>query len=269
MYVFDITYLLKASIKVAKKFRVIPSSVFYPPIRVLSPHPCFIPSSVFYPPSVIYPPIRVLSPHPCFIPSSVFYPLIRVLSPHPCFIPSSVFYPLIRVLSPHPCFIPPSVFYPLIRVLSPHPCFIPPSVFYPLIRVLSPHPCFIPSSVSVSGHPYPYPYPCFIPTRTKPISSPRKTRAQIKQVDWDKCVFCQVHTNERVSAVMTFGMSEQIQEIAKLDYKMCTRLAGASDLIAAEAKYHLSCFSASKRSKDKTTGELKDNDLALYGFRKR
>ena len=43
----------------------------------------------------------------------------------------------------------------------------------------------------------------------------------------------------------------------KTQYKMCTRLAGASDLIAAEAKYHLSCFSASKRSKDKTTGELK------------
>ena len=146
MYVFDTTYLLKASIKVAKKFRVIPSSVFYPPIRVLSPHPCF-------------------TPHPCFIPLSVFYPPIRVLSPHPCFIPPSVFYPLIRVLYPHPCFIPSSVFYPLIRVLSPHPCFIPSSVFYPPIRVLSPHPCFIPSSVSVSGHPYPYPYPCFIPTQ--------------------------------------------------------------------------------------------------------
>ena len=63
MNVFDITYLLKA-LK-AKKFRVIPLSVFYPPIRVLSPHPCFIPPSVFYPL------IRVLSPHPCFIPSSV------------------------------------------------------------------------------------------------------------------------------------------------------------------------------------------------------
>ena len=110
MYVFDITCLLKASIKVTKKFRVIPSSVFYPPIRVLSPHPCLI-------------------PHPCFIPSSVFYPLIRVLSPHPCFIPSSVFYPLIRVLSPHPCFILSSVFYPLIRVLSPHP------YPYPAIRI--------------------------------------------------------------------------------------------------------------------------------------
>ena len=61
---------------------------------------------MLYPPSVFYPLIRVLSPHPCFIPPSVLYPPIRVLSSHPCFIPSSVFYPLIRVLFPHPCFIP-------------------------------------------------------------------------------------------------------------------------------------------------------------------
>ena len=67
-------------------------------------YPCFAPSFVFYPL------IRILSPHPCFIPSSVFYPLIRVLSPHPCFIPSSVFYPLIRIRDPHP---------------YPYPCFIP------------------------------------------------------------------------------------------------------------------------------------------------
>ena len=119
-----------------------------------------------FPPSLFYPLIRALSPHPCFIPSSVFYPLIRVLSPHPCFIPSSVFYSLIRVLFPHPypchpypCFISSSGLkhsYVYVSknsnffVLSPHPCFIPSSVFYPLIRVLFPHPCFIPSSVSVS-----------------------------------------------------------------------------------------------------------------------
>ena len=119
--------------------------------RVLgSIYSLFIPSSVFYPLIRVLSPICVLSPHPCFISSSVFYPLIRVLSPHPCFVPSSVFYPLIRVLSRHPCFIPSSVFYLPVRVLSPRPCFIPPSVFYPPIRVLSPHPCFIPSSVSVS-----------------------------------------------------------------------------------------------------------------------
>ena len=92
---------------------------------------------MLYPPSVFYPPIRVLSPHPCFILPSVFYPLIRVLSPHPCFIPSSVFYPFIRVLSPHPCFIPPSVFYLLIRVLSPHPYPYPAIRIRIRIRVLS------------------------------------------------------------------------------------------------------------------------------------
>ena len=45
---------------------------------------------IFIPSSVFYPPIRVLSPHPCFIPSPVFYPLIRAVS-----VPSvsvSVFY---------------------------------------------------------------------------------------------------------------------------------------------------------------------------------
>lgn len=58
-------------------------------------------------------------------------------------------------------------------------------------------------------------------------------------------------------------MSEQIIEIAMFNYKIRTRLAGVSDLIAAEAKYHLSCFSAFKRSRDKTKSEMKDNELAL------
>jgi hypothetical protein len=49
---------------------------------------------------------------------------------------------------------------------------------------------------------------------------------------------------------MTFKMSEQIIEISKFDYVLCTRLAGISDLTAAEAKYHLSCFSAFTRSAD-------------------
>ena len=82
------------------------------------------------PPSVFYPLIRVLSPHPCFSPPHPCLSSIRVLSPRPCFIPPSVFYPPIRVLSPHPypCFIPSSVFYSLTRVLFPHPGFIPVSV---------------------------------------------------------------------------------------------------------------------------------------------
>ena len=50
-----------------------------------------------------------------------------------------------------------------------------------------------------------------------------KEHAQAEQFDWDKCAFCQVHTNERLLSVMTFKMSKQIIEISK---------------------YHLSCFSA-------------------------
>ena len=94
-------------------------------------------------------------------------------------------------------------------------------------------------------------------TSARATSSPRKTRSQTEQVDWDKCAFCQIHTNERLSSVMTFKMSEQIIEISKFDKILCTRFAGISDLIAAEAKYHLSCFSASKRSRDKTKREMK------------
>ena len=79
------------------------------------------------------------------------------------------------------------------------------------------------------------------------ISSPRRTRSQTEQVDWDTCAFCQVHTKERLSSVMTFKMSEHIIEIAKFNYKLRIRLAGVSYLIATEGKYHLSCFSAFKR----------------------
>ena len=96
-------YLLNARIRVLSPTCVlsphsyfIPTPVFYPPIRVLSPPP-----SMFYPPICVLspPPICVLSPHPCFIPSSMFYPLIHVLSPHPCFIP----FIYLCSLYPYPC----------------------------------------------------------------------------------------------------------------------------------------------------------------------
>ncbi|CAB4024892.1 Hypothetical predicted protein [Paramuricea clavata] len=74
----------------------------------------------------------------------------------------------------------------------------------------------------------------------RPNSSPSKPRAQTEQVDWDKCAFCQVHTNEHLSSVMTFKMSEQIIEISN----------------------------ASKRSRDKTKSEINNNDLALVWFSK-
>ena len=80
--------------------------------------------AIFLLPSIFYRPIRHLSPNPLFIPSFAFYPLIRLLSLHPLFFLPSAFYPPIRHLSSHPSFIPSSAFYPPICLLSLHPLFI-------------------------------------------------------------------------------------------------------------------------------------------------
>ena len=52
---------------------------------------------------------------------------------------------------------------------------------------------------------------------------------------------------------MTTGMSEQILEMASLDFDMRIKLAGEYDLIAAGAKYHLSCFRKFMRSTMRAT----------------
>ena len=62
---------------------------------------------------------------------------------------------------------------------------------------------------------------------------------------------------------MTFNMSEQICEVAKYHHKLRIRLAGVTDLIASETKYHLTCFSAFKRSSEKAKQNTSDTDLAL------
>ena len=95
-------------------------------------------------------------------------------------------------------------------------------------------------------------------------NSPRTTRSHVEQVNWNNCIFCQKENpKERLSSVMTFQMSEQIIEAAQFNYKVRVRLAGVCDLIAAEAKYHLPCLSAFKRSSEKAKKETKESDLAM------
>ena len=77
-------------------------------------------------------------------------------------------------------------------------------------------------------------------------SSPRKTRSHVRQVNWNKCIFCQEQDKKNpLSSVMTLEMSDGIIDAAKYSYTMRTRLADVIDLIASEAKYHLSCYSSS------------------------
>ena len=63
---------------------------------------------------------------------------------------------------------------------------------------------------------------------------------------------------------MTKKVSEEIIQNASLDYKVSLRLAGVIDLIAAEAKYHLPCLQAFKKSTNKNKQDSStDNDLAM------
>lgn len=66
----------------------------------------------------------------------------------------------------------------------------------------------------------------------------------------------------RLISVMTKQMSDQIIQASSLDYKIGVRLAGVIDLIAAEAKYHLTCLRAFTRSTTKTR-ESDNTDLAM------
>ena len=50
---------------------------------------------------------------------------------------------------------------------------------------------------------------------------------------------------------------------AYLDYKVSVRLAGVIDLIAAEAKYHLTCFSSFTQSTTKVKQTTSTCDLAM------
>jgi hypothetical protein len=62
---------------------------------------------------------------------------------------------------------------------------------------------------------------------------------------------------------MTKTVSEQILQAAHLDHKVGLRLAGVTDLIAAEAKYHLPCLRAFTRSTTKTKQVAADTNLAM------
>jgi hypothetical protein len=100
-------------------------------------------------------------------------------------------------------------------------------------------------------------------TREPSVSSPCKTGSHLDKTNWEMCVFCQNQTLKETSSVMTFNMSEQICEIAKYNYTLRIRLAGVSDLIASEAKYHLACLSAFKRSAENAKTATKETDLAM------
>ena len=94
-----------------------------------------------------------------------------------------------------------------------------------------------------------------------------KCHNSTKPLLWELCMSCQTESKrETLRSVSTLETSTNIIEGATFDQKLCPALSGSSDLIAAEAKYHLSCYTSFKRKniQDKrySTGDHHSNGMA-------
>lgn len=68
-------------------------------------------------------------------------------------------------------------------------------------------------------------------------------RLSLERMDWSKCIFCQTDLKRvALSQVQTFETSGKVISKVVNDKEMSCRLAGISDLIAAQGKYHLKCY---------------------------
>ena len=66
-------------------------------------------------------------------------------------------------------------------------------------------------------------------------TSRRSLRSEVTSMNTDLCIFCQEHSSKRTYLVATFEVSDKILRGAQADYVMRCRLAGISDLVAADA----------------------------------
>jgi hypothetical protein len=82
-------------------------------------------------------------------------------------------------------------------------------------------------------------------------------RSSVGCMDWSKCMFCQIDS-KGLSQVQTMGTSAKILQKAVFDKEMSYKLAGVNDLIAAEGKYHLKCYTKFQRNTDKNAADFKE-----------
>ena len=91
-------------------------------------------------------------------------------------------------------------------------------------------------------------------TSSVPESPPprRSLRSEYSTMDTDLCIFCQKKSSKETYLVATFEVSDKIREGAQTDHVMRCRLAGVSDLVAADARYHLQCYVQFNRKASKS-----------------
>ena len=76
------------------------------------------------------------------------------------------------------------------------------------------------------------------------VISFRSHRSKLSPVDWERCIFCQDDKpSVKVHNIQVSDTSTAILNLAKQDSTLRSRLAEVHDLIVAEGKYHLICYS--------------------------
>ena len=84
-----------------------------------------------------------------------------------------------------------------------------------------------------------------------PANEPSR-RSSVRRIDWSKCIFCQTDVKKvALNQVQTFQTSQKILFNVASDRELSCRLAGVSDLIAAEGKYHLKCYARFLRNTER------------------
>ena len=71
----------------------------------------------------------------------------------------------------------------------------------------------------------------------------KNLRSKSSTIDWGLCLFCQQCSRKTVHSVESFHTSNKIMQSVPYDHKLKVALGGVSDLMAAEGKYHLACYS--------------------------
>ena len=81
----------------------------------------------------------------------------------------------------------------------------------------------------------------------QPSTSQRVLRRSVQPTDWSLRIFCQRPSRHQLINIRSYNVNYPIMNNAKCD-KMRLGLAGVSDLIAAEEKYHKSCLTKFERT---------------------
>lgn len=95
----------------------------------------------------------------------------------------------------------------------------------------------------------------------KPPATVSNLRSSTSTTDWELCLFCQrkQSNEETLCSITTFKVSKQIIDGARCDHSLSVRVAGVTDLIAVEGKYHPNCYKKflrnASRSKEEATDE--------------